>query len=584
LTIVDPELRGHRALWRIEAPISAELRDSLDGDSVMLAHLLYCRGYRTLEEIRAFLAGELISHDPFLLPDMEAAVGRIARAVEADEHVAVYGDFDCDGITSAAALVETLVGLGLSPIAHIPTREAGHGLHPEALAELADQGVTLVLTADCGITAMEEVQVARGMGMDVIVTDHHEARADGSLPFCPTVDPTRHDSLYPFRFLSGAGVAYKLAQALRDRLPHAPDPDNLLDLIALGTVADVVPLRDENRSLVVRGMTRLRDTRRPGLLALYEVAGVDRGRIDPISVGFYLAPRINAANRMASPQLAYDLVTAVDSGVASALAEQLSEHNRQRQALVAETFDRLADMLGDPERMASAVRDGSSPPVLVVVGEWPSGISGLLASKLVEMYGLPAFVGSSTGDGVVSVSARGVVGAHIDEMLEACEAFFPGGLFLGYGGHARAGGFRVSEDKLALARQTLEDHTRGSVALDQNGSVLSIDAEVRLPQLTINAGRQLLSLAPFGTDFGEPLFLSRAVELKRITPLKGGSHVRLTLQDGGTRLEGILFNAPPATFDLRSGAHLDVVFHFGLNEWNGQVRPELRLRDWRIAA
>jgi single-stranded-DNA-specific exonuclease len=584
VTSADTELRGQRALWRIEAPISAELRSSLDGESVMLAHLLYCRGYRNHEEIRAFLLGDLISHDPFLLPDMEVAVERITRAASRDERVAVYGDFDCDGITSAAAIVETLVGLGLSPNAHIPTREEGHGLHPETLALLADRGVTLLLTADCGITDMEEVQVAKGMGMDVIVTDHHEARADGSLPSCPTVNPTRHDSLYPFRFLSGAGVVYKLAQALRERLPHAPDPDNLLDLIALGTVADVVPLRDENRSLVVRGMSRLRDTQRPGLLALYRVAGVDRGRIDPVSVGFYLAPRINAANRMASPQLAYDLVTAVDSGVASELAERLSEYNRQRQALVAETFGRIADTLGDPERMAAAVSDGSSPPVVVVVGEWPSGISGLLASKLVELYGLPAFVGSSAGDGIVSVSARGVAGVHIDEMLEACEAFFPGGVFLGYGGHARAGGFRVAEDKLPLARQTLEDQARRRATPDQNGSILNVDAEVRLPQLTISAGRQLLSLAPFGMDFGEPLFLARAVELKRIMPLKSRSHARLTLQEGNTRLEGVLFNSPPAVFELRPGVRLDVVFHFGLNEWNGQVRPELRLRDWRMAA
>lgn len=583
MATAETELRGHRAWWHIEAPISAALRDALDGESVMLAHLLYCRGYRDPQEIRAFLLGDLISYDPFLLPDMEAAVERIAQAVARNERVAVYGDFDCDGITSAAAIVETLVGLGLSPLAHIPTREEGHGLHPEALAQLADEGVTLVVTADCGINAMEEVQVARGMGMDVIVTDHHEARADGSLPSCPTVDPTRHDSLYPFRFLSGAGVAYKLAQALRDRLPDAPDPDQLLDLIALGTVADVVPLRDENRSLVVRGMNRLRDTQRPGLLALYEVAGIERGRIDPVSVGFYLAPRINAANRMASPQLAYDLVTAVDGGVASELAARLSDYNRQRQALVAETFGQIVNTLGAPERMTAAVSGGSAPPVVVIVGDWPSGISGLLASKLVELYGLPAFVGSSGLDGIVSVSARGVMGARIDEMLETCEAFFPGGVFLGYGGHARAGGFRVAEDKLPLARKVLEDQARHSVTPDRSGSILTIDAELRLSQLTINAGRQLLSLAPFGMDFGEPLFLARAVQLKRLMPLKGKVHARLTLQEGNVRLESVLFNAPPAIFELLPGVRLDVVFHFCLNEWNGQVRPELRVRDWRIA-
>ena len=584
MAVSETELRGVRARWHLEPPISAELRAELNGESVMLAHLLVCRGYRTPEDIRTFLRGDPISHDPFLLPDMEIAVERIGRAVERGERVAVYGDFDCDGITSAAAIVETLSGLGLKPTAHIPTREDGHGLHPEALASLADEGVSLIITADCGVTAVEEVLVARGMGMDVVITDHHEARADGSLPDCPTVNPTRHDSLYPFRSLSGAGVAYKLAQALRDRLSGAPDPDSLLDLIALGTVADVVPLRDENRSLVTRGLTRLRGTRRPGLVALYDVAGVERDRIDPVSVGFYLAPRINAANRMASPQLAYDLVTAVDRDIASSLAERLSEYNRQRQALVAETLASVTADLGSAERMAAGVSAGRMPPVVVVVGEWPAGISGLLASKLVDLYGLPAFVGARTDGGIVSVSARGVVGAHIDEWLEACEAGTVGGLFLGYGGHARAGGFRVADDRLPLVRQMLEEYARTNVATERTGPVLTIDAEVRLGQLSVQAGRQLLSLAPFGMEFGEPLFLARAVEMKRTTPVKGGAHARLLLQQGTSRMEGVLFNAPHDFFSLPVGARLDIVFHFGLNEWNGQVRPELRVVDWRMAA
>ncbi|HEX6510350.1 MAG TPA: DHH family phosphoesterase, partial [Chloroflexota bacterium] len=378
--ITDSELRGHRAAWRLEPRIPADVLELLPGESVMLAHLLYCRGYHTPDEIRVVLAGETITHDPFLLPDMERAVDRIARAVETGERVAVYGDFDCDGITATAVLVTTLQRLGLSPIAHIPTREDGHGLHPVALAELSDRGVTLVVTADCGITSMVEVQVALGMGMDVVVTDHHEARLDGSLPQCPAVDPTRLDSLYPFRSLSGAGVAYKVAQALRLRLPGAPDPDDLLDLVALGTVADVVPLRDENRFLVARGLERLRRTQRPGLLALYEVAGIERSRIDPVSVGFYLAPRINAANRMATPRLAYDLVTAADEHIAAELARQLSAYNGQRQTLVAETFDAVAAELGDQSNMAEAVRAGSRAPIVIVVGRWPAGISGLLAS------------------------------------------------------------------------------------------------------------------------------------------------------------------------------------------------------------
>lgn len=582
--IAEKVLRGQKAIWRIETPMPAAIRDQLPGMSVMISHLLYCRGYRTAEQIEAFFTQGAVSHDPFLLQDMAAAVERIARAVNGGERVAIYGDFDCDGITSAAVLETTFRGLGLDPIVHIPTREDGHGLHPDGLAALADAGVTLIVTADCGVGAIEEVLVARGMGMDVIVTDHHEARIDGSLPDCPTIDPTRHDSLYPCRFLCGVGVAYKLAQALYDRLPGAPDPDALLDLVALGTVADVVPLRDENRSLVIRGLRRLQDTQRPGLLALFRVAGVEQRRIDPTALSFYLAPRINAANRMATPQLAYDLITASDPERAARLAAQLHQHNQSRQLLVAETFDRVAAGLGDPDTIGEEVLGGVRPPILIVSGQWPSGISGLLASKLVERYGLPAFVGADAGDGIVSVSARGVPGMHIDELLEGCEDSLPGGLFLGHGGHARAGGFRVATERYELAREILAREARARVSIDAVGAVLAIDAEVRFPMLTFEAARQIRALAPFGVEFTEPLFLARAAILQRISPMGDGRHARLTLHQEGTRLDGVCFNASPDLMALPAGTRLDIVFHFQLDEWRGRFKPQVCVRDWRAAA
>jgi len=577
-------LRGQRALWRLETLMPDEIRGALDAESPMLSHLLYCRGYRTLPRIRAFFAQGIVSHDPFLLPDMEASVQRILAAQTRGEVVAVYGDFDCDGITSAAALIETLTGLGLNPIAHIPTREDGHGLHPEALASLRDRGVTLIVTADCGVNAIEEVRVARGMGMDVVVTDHHQARVDGSLPDCPTVDPTRHDSTYPFPSLCGAGVVYKLAQALALRSPRAPDPEALLDLVALGTVADVVPLRDENRSLVMQGLERLKRTRRPGLLALFEAASVDQRRIDPVGLSFYLAPRINAANRMATPQLAYDLLTAGDPAIAAGLAAQLSEYNRQRQVLVSEKFAEVIERLGDPADLAQHVATGTQPPVLVVIGEWPAGISGLLASKLVDIYGLPAFVGTQVASNIISVSARGVPGVHIDEMLEACESALAGGLFLGHGGHARAGGFRVDAAKLETARSLLEEQARDQLGSDLLGAVLAIDAELPLRKLTLAAAQAIRSLAPFGMEFAEPLFLSRDVTLQRISAFSANRHARLRFRQGEAWMDGICFNAHPALLQLPLETRLDVVFHFQINEFNGTLKPEMTVQDWRIAA
>jgi single-stranded-DNA-specific exonuclease len=558
------------------------MRAGLAGGSVMLAHLLYCRGFGSLEEIRAFHEGRQISHDPFLMPDMTESVERIALARERGERVAVYGDFDCDGITAAAVLVETLVEIGLHPVVHIPERGDGHGLHLESLAALRDAGISLVVTADCGITAIDEVQAARGLGLDIVITDHHEPRPDGLLPDCPVVAPTRLHSEYPFRSLCGAGVVYKLAQGIARRMPGVFDPAQLLDLVAMGTVADVVPLRDENRSLVIAGLQRLQRTRRTGLLALFRAAGIERGKIDPVSIGYYLAPRINAANRMASPRFAYDLLTATDDEVADRLAEHLSDLNRQRQDIVGTMFAVLLADFGDTVAFAESVISGERPPILIAVGDWPTGISGLLASKLVDAYGVPAFVGTRDGEFVV-VSARGTAGSRIDELLEWCEASQPGGLFVGYGGHSRAGGFRVHVDRWPLVQRLLQEQAR-RLEVGHLGAVLEIDAEVALRQLTFEAGKQVRSLAPFGMDFPEPLFLVRNVALKSMRPMSGGKHARVRLGAGGASIGGVFFNVPPEFLELSLETAVDVLFHLSLSEWHGTVSVEARIQDWRLAA
>lgn len=560
-----------------------ELREQLSGTSIMLAHLLWCRGYHSLDAIVDFFAQGTISHDPFLLPDMESALARLVAAIEAREPIAVYGDFDCDGLTAAALLVHTLRSYGIEPLVHIPDRDEGHGLNPDALARLRDRGVGLVLTADCGITAHHEVLAARGMGLDVVITDHHEPRADLSLPHCPVVSPSRHDSQYPYRYLCGVGVAYKLVQALHARLPGGLDPASLLDLVALGTIADIVPLRDENRSLVLRGLEALRRTQRPGLLALFEAAGVDRQRIDPASVSFYLAPRINAANRMASPRLAYDLIMATDPTLATEAARRLGEYNSQRQSLVTACFADLCAQLGDPAALNAQVRSGQRAPLLILLGSWNAGISGLLASRLVERYGLPAFVGVESAEGMVSMSGRGAPGTRLDELLEAAEASLPGGIFENYGGHAAASGFRVPARRFPQARDLLEQEARARISLHDAEPSLRVDAEVRLARLDVEAARLVHSLAPYGRDFPEPLFLARAALLRSRTPVGGGRHIRFTLHQSGALLTGIYFNAPPEFAALPLGTPLDAVFHLSLNEWNGRSSAQMTLRDWRIS-
>lgn len=576
-------LRGQRAIWRIEEQIPMDLRDALDGESVMLSHLLYCRGYRTLDAIRAFFSGAPVSHDPFLLPDIEAAVERIAAAVHDGERVAVYGDFDCDGLTSAAVLESALRALGLDPVVLIPTREDGHGLHPEALARLHDAGVSLIVTADCGVSAVEEVRVARAMGMDVIVTDHHEPRADGSVPDCLVIAPTVKGSCYPCRFLCGVGLAYKLTQALAARIPGALDPDETLDLVALGTIADIVPLLDENRSLVIRGLKRLQGTTRPGLLALFGAANVDPQKVDPVAVGYYLAPRINAANRMATPQLAYDLLTATDAETAADLAALLSEHNQQRQRLVEEHAAALVEEIGPPADVAEAVMRHERPPALIKIGHWPKGISGLLATKLVDVYGLPAFAGTDLGGDTIAVSARGVPGVRIDQILEGCEAALPGGIFLGYGGHAGAGGFSVERDRIDTALALLEDEVTRHVSVEEIGALLTIDAQVSLSALTLLAAQQVRSIAPFGVGFTEPLFLARGVTIRSMRTGNGRAPVRVRVEQDGAYRDAIWFKPPAEFLRLGTGAAVDLVFHLQIDDYQGLSRPQLRIRDWRPA-
>lgn len=576
------ELRGHRARWLISDMMPIDLRDRFRASGVMSAHLLYCRGYTEAEAIELCLEQALIDYDPFLMPDVREAVARIESAVSNHERVAVYGDFDCDGMTAAAALVETLSAYGLDPLVYIPERDAGHGLTPQGLAALSEADVTLIVTADCGIGAVEEVEIAKGMGMDVVVTDHHQPRADGVLPDCPVVSPTRHDSQYPFPFLCGAGVVYKLAQALHASHPGNANPDDLLDLVGLATIADVVPLLDENRSLAIRGLRSLQSTTRPGLLALFAACEIEPSRVDATSVGFYVAPRLNAANRMATPRLAYDLITASDAAAATPLAAHLSALNGQRQTLVTRHLQRLLSEIGDAKIFGDEVRAGKRSPIVIAMGDWPPGISGLLASKLVDTYGVPAFVGSTAGTETTSVSARGTALARIDEILEECAAAHEDGLFLGYGGHAGAGGFRIATTDLERARESLESASRHHVTAEHTGKTLIVDAEVPLRVLHIAAVDKVRELAPFGNGFPEPLFLTRGVTVVKAARIPGGEHVRLTVAQNGIRMPAVCFGAGSALLQIPLGSRIDIVFHVDINEWQGMRAVELRIRDWRF--
>ena len=448
----------------------------------------------------------------------------------------------------------------------------------ERLAQLAGDGVQLVISADCGITDLKPTRVASELGMDVIVTDHHQPLPDGSLPDCPVVSPSRLDSTYPWPYLSGAGVVYKVIQAM---VGPAESSDRFLDLIALGTVADVVPLRDENRGLVIKGLACLRDTPRCGLRALFHVAGVESSRLNQTSVSYYLAPRINAANRMADPQLAYDLFAATDPARANDIAALLNEHNAGRQNLVARHIEEIVEELGDEASIALDVQNGRRAPLLCVKGNWPPGVSGLLASQLTERYGLPAIVASPRDQEVHSASGRSINAVNILSILEACHGKADG-VFLRHGGHSAACGFTVPSSAVDVAFELLEGAARGIVSTEQLGSVLRIDAWVKLGQVDLQSLERIESLAPYGEQFPEPVFIATGVYVQHRRRIGGnGQHMKMKAKSGRVVIDTIMFNCDQELAEYPENQPVDLAVSIERNEWQGQMWPQLRIHDWR---
>lgn len=579
--VIEPvrELQGVHKRWQIAEHIDPVFAAQVPGVSRMVAHLLFQRGYQDAESIARFFAQPGPEHDPTLIPDMVSAVERIRDAVARRERVAIYGDFDSDGLTASAILLETFRGLGLDPSVVIPTRAEGHGMNLDRVRMLADEGVTLIVSADCGIGDLTAVREARRLGVEVIVTDHHQPLSDGSLPDGLVVSPTRHDSLYPWPFLSGAGVAYKLAQAL---LLRPEVYESLLDLVAFGTIADVVRLRDENRTLVIKGLGRLRETNRCGLRALFGVAKIDSRRLDHASVGFYLGPRINAANRMADPAEAFDLITATDAVEAQRIALLLDGHNSTRQDEVARLAEAALESIGPPLEVTEDIRQGRRAPIICLMGDWRPGLSGLLASDLTEAYSVPAIVAASKGDGTVTASGRSTKDVNILELLEAVDAARPG-LLLGFGGHSAACGFTVRDDRVDEAFREVETAAHRLVPISDLGARLRVDAQIRLGQVELRSLQMVEELGPYGQEFEEPTFLAQGVYLssrRKMGP--NGKHVKMTARSGTARVSAVMFGCDPQLADLLEEQPVDVVFNIIRDDWDGMFRPQICIRDWRL--
>jgi single-stranded-DNA-specific exonuclease len=538
----------------------------------LVVQLLYNRGVTTGEQIDDFLACRLRGDDPFGLADMAEAVARIQRAIAAGEKIVVFGDFDADGVTATAVLVQTLRRLGAQVEPYIPHRvDEGYGVSREALALLAQRDARLIITVDCGIRSADEVAFGRQQGLDIIVTDHHTI-GERLPPALACINPRRPDSAYPFRELSGAGVAYKLAQALlRSKAAGAPTlEEELLDLVALGTVADLVPLVGENRALVSRGMARLNQPARLGVMALISNAGLRPGNITATDISFILAPRLNAAGRLDSAHLAYDLLTATDASEAGRLAYRLGQLNRQRQRLTAEAFA-LAQ--------AGLPADVTARHMLFLIdGDVLPGIIGLVAGQLAEAYYRPAVV-VCRGERHSRGSARSIPEFHITRALDECSAQ---GLLVRHGGHAAAAGFTVETERLDDLQQALSRIAARELAGQDLTPALTIDAVVDLQTLDWAAHALLSRLEPFGYGNSAPVLASYGVEVLDARQVGAeGKHLKITLGDGRQEWDAIAFRMGPCLETLTP--RIDVAYRLEANLWNGRLNLQLNVEDFRPA-
>lgn len=537
--------------------------------SSVTAALLVARGYGTPAAARAFLQPNLHQlHDAARLPDMESAVTRIGAALDRDEQIGIYGDYDVDGQTSTALLVRGLTALGATPRWYIPERVSeGYGLNSAAIEALAQDGVTLLITVDCGSGATAEVQRAAELGMDVIVTDHHEPGGD-RLRAAAFVNPKRSDCDYPNRELAGVGVAFKLMHTLWRARGRDGYPPHAYELVALGTVADVCPLIDENRVLVHEGLARVNAGAMPALSALADVSGVERGQVSATRIAFSLAPRLNAAGRVGHAELGVRLLLSDDYDEALSLAQQLDEENRVRRELEADIVE---------EALAAVERDDLlSDWVLVVAGEgWHPGVIGIVASRLVERYARPAVVIGLDGDTGIG-SARSIGAFDLFAALAECED-----VLVRFGGHRMAAGLTVTRQSVAMLRHKLNEYAGTVLTPSDLVPQTRVDLSLQLGDVTEQLGRELEQLAPFGAGNPTPvLSATDAIVVGARTVGKEGDHLKLTLKcaETDTVHDAMAFGGGALLDAVVPGSQVHVAFGLRVGEWRGKPQLTLTLR------
>jgi len=540
-----------------------------NGVSALVSVLLASRGITDIDDAHAAIGkAPMCFHDPYLLTDMDKAVARIEKALENKERIAIYGDYDVDGMTASVTLALWLESKGAEFEVYIPGRsEEGYGLNCAALKELKSRDIGLVVTVDCGITAFEEAKYAKKLGMGLVITDHHECREE--LPDADAVvDPKRPDCNYPFKYLAGVGVAFKLVCALERDYLSDEMLDKYCDLVAVGTVADVMQVIGENRDLIRRGLLILGKNTRPGFSRLLLEAGGESGAVTTSTIGFTLAPRLNAAGRMGTPMLSVDLLRTTSADEAKELAKELCELNTKRRNLEFEIFEQANAMLSE------APPDG---PIVLCASNWYQGVTGIVAAKLADRYRFPTII-ISLEDGVGKGSCRSFGSFNIYRALCSCEDILEN-----FGGHEMAAGVTVKEENIEEFRSRIkeeyEKHVEDGVSLG-----LRLDFEVEKPELlTLQNVEALSELEPFGSGNPAPCLCMTGVKLVSLESIGAGKHSRLRIEKAGKKLDCIYFSMPAENLGVREGMYVDVAFEPQVNEFRGKSNVQLQLHDIRPA-
>ncbi len=567
------------------------ISDSL-GVSAALARLLYKRGSKNPEEASLFIRRETGKlHDPYLMPDIRRATAKIKEALSEHKKIIIYGDYDVDGVTSVSVLYLYLKSFGADVGYYIPKRASeGYGMSEGVVRRMiAEDGAGLIITVDTGITAIDEIRLAKSLGCDVVVTDHHECREE--LPEADAVvNPQRHDSEYPFCELAGVGVVYKLVCALENELRTNGDleravmnvSNRYIDLVAIGTVADVMPVKDENRLIISYGLSRMESERRTGLTALIDCAAGNgtsqikkAQRITSSYISYTIAPRINAAGRINDASVAVELFLTSDEERAHELAEKLCAVNRERQLLE----NVIAE---EAYAKAAKTHDFTHDPVIILDDEnWHNGIIGIVASRVTEKFGCPSILISFEGcegkpDDFGKGSGRSIRGLNLVETLGACEAYLEK-----YGGHELAAGLTVRRDRLDELKLAINEAARKSLEASSEEPTLQADDQLRFDEITLKLAEELLLLEPYGVGNPTPVYISSGLTVKTATGVGSNKHTRLMLTDGQSLICAMCFSVSPEELDVHAGDIIDVMYNLDVNEFRGERSAQMIVRAVR---